>query len=113
MRRSGIFASVIGIQAVLAVIFVLFSAYQAKQSLPRLDRNGALVKQLELTDLCLFTEARYTRHLSQADLFAPFQDHPQSFEHFPSGSLVAPPDHIHQPLRGPVVVPSAPARVQP
>jgi hypothetical protein len=50
-----------------------------------------MVHRLGLTDLCLFTEARYTRHPSQADHFAPFQDHPQALEHFPSGSLLAPP----------------------
>jgi len=50
-----------------------------------------LVGKLQLTDLCLFTEARYTRHLSQADLYSAFQDHPMSFEHFPSGSLTLPP----------------------
>jgi hypothetical protein len=49
------------------------------------------VRRLGLTDLCLFTEARYTRHLSQSDHFAPFQDQPGALEHFPSGSLVAPP----------------------
>ena len=54
-------------------------------------RMGQLVVQLQLTDLCLFTEARYTRHLSQADLHSAFQDHPLGLEHFPTGSLVAPP----------------------
>ena len=49
------------------------------------------VAELELTDLSLFTEARYTRHLTQADLHTAFQDHPFAFEHFPSGSLVTPP----------------------
>ncbi len=52
----------------------------------------ALVRRAGLTDLCLFTEARYTRHLSQADGFAAFQDHPGAREHFPSGALVHPPD---------------------
>ncbi len=47
-----------------------------------------LVTQLQLTDLCLFTEAGYTRHLSQADLPSAFQDHPLGLEHFPTGSLV-------------------------
>jgi hypothetical protein len=56
------------------------------------DANGmaALVAQLRLTDLALFTEARYTRHPSQADLHSPFQDHPLALEHFPTGSLIAP-----------------------
>ncbi|NGZ05264.1 MAG: hypothetical protein G8237_02810 [Magnetococcales bacterium] len=49
-----------------------------------------LVGQLLLTDLALFTEARYTRHISQADRHTPFQDHPVALEHFPSGSLVSP-----------------------
>nr|VFJ71216.1 MAG: hypothetical protein BECKFM1743C_GA0114222_105903 [Candidatus Kentron sp. FM]VFJ71617.1 MAG: hypothetical protein BECKFM1743A_GA0114220_105973 [Candidatus Kentron sp. FM]VFK18958.1 MAG: hypothetical protein BECKFM1743B_GA0114221_105853 [Candidatus Kentron sp. FM] len=50
--------------------------------------KAALVRSLELTDLALFTEARYTRHLTQADRHAPFQDYPHAFDHFPSGSLV-------------------------
>jgi hypothetical protein len=56
-----------------------------------LAENARLVAQLGLTDLCLFTEARYTRHPSQADLHSAFQDHPMGFEHFPSGSLLPPP----------------------
>jgi hypothetical protein len=50
-----------------------------------------LARTLQLTDLSLFTEARYTRHPSQADRHAPFQDHPLALEHFPSGSFVMPP----------------------
>jgi len=49
-----------------------------------------LAARLGLTDLALFTEARYTRHPSQADLHSAFQDHPLAFEHFPSGSLIVP-----------------------
>ena len=55
-----------------------------------MEDKRELVRKLGLTDLCLFTEARYTRHLSQADLASAFQDHPMSFEHFPSGSLTLP-----------------------
>ena len=58
-----------------------------------LAKRKRLVRELQLTDLCLFTEARYTRHLSQADLHSPFQDYPMALEHFPSGSLVLPPGH--------------------
>ena len=53
-----------------------------------------LVRRLGLTDLAIWTEARYTRHPSQADLFAPFQDGPSSLEHFPAGSVVAAPDRL-------------------
>ena len=51
----------------------------------------AQVARLGLTDPALFTEARYIRHLTQSDRHAPFQDHPMAFEHFPSGSLIGPP----------------------
>lgn len=59
-----------------------------------LASKTALVARLELTDLSLFTEARYTRHRALADLHSPFQDHPFSLEHFPSGSLLPPPAHL-------------------
>jgi hypothetical protein len=57
----------------------------------------------------LFTEARYTRHRSQADLHAAFQDHPGALEHFPTGSLVGPPPyrapHAEQPMAPEAAVP--------
>lgn len=54
--------------------------------------NVALVEQLALTDLALWTEARYTRHPSQADMFSAFQDGLAAMEHFPAGALVPPPE---------------------
>lgn len=51
----------------------------------------ALVVRVGLSDLALFNEARYTRHLSQADRHAAFQDHPAALEHFPAGSIAPPP----------------------
>lgn len=56
--------------------------------------SAALVEGASLTDLALFTEARYTRHPSMADLHSAFQDAPAGFEHFPSGSLVPPPGRV-------------------
>lgn len=55
--------------------------------------TAALAAKLGLTDLALFTEARYTRHPTQADLHSALQDHPLAFEHFPTGSLVMPRPH--------------------
>lgn len=49
--------------------------------------SAALVREAGLTDLALFTEARYSRHPSMADLHTAFQDNPMSFEHFPSGTF--------------------------
>jgi hypothetical protein len=45
------------------------------------------VAGLGLTDLCVATEARYTRHPSVSDAMAPFMDHPGAIEHFPTGSF--------------------------
>lgn len=49
---------------------------------------------LGLTDLCLSTEARYTRHPAVSDPLAPFMDHPGAIEHFPSGSFWAVPENF-------------------
>jgi hypothetical protein len=56
--------------------------------------KSEMVELLAITDLCLFTDARYMRHPSMADLHTAFQDHPTSLEHFPSGSFSLPPRHI-------------------
>lgn len=66
----------------------------APREAARLQAEARLVRDLGLTDLALFTEARYTRHPSLADLATAFQDNPLSFDHFPSGSLIAPPEHF-------------------
>jgi hypothetical protein len=63
---------------------------------PALQEKRQLVRRLELTDLCLSTEANYTRHLSVADFHTAFQDHPLSLEHFPSGSFLKPPPHLRR-----------------
>ncbi len=57
----------------------------------RRDRAAALVAELALSDLALFTEARYTRNPALADLHTPFQDGPASLEHFPTASLIVAP----------------------
>ncbi|MEJ2491082.1 MAG: hypothetical protein P8Y91_01520 [Desulfuromonadales bacterium] len=63
------------------------SAYEKESLALRRD----LAKRLQLTDLALWSEARYARHPSQADLFTAFQEFPSAPEHFPAGSLMAPP----------------------
>ena len=54
------------------------------------------VSGLGLTDLCIATEARYTRHPAVSDRTAPFMDHPGAIEHFPTGSFWAPPVGYNQ-----------------
>lgn len=51
---------------------------------------------LGLTDLCVATEARYTRHPAVSDPVAPFMDHPGAIEHFPTGSFWAPPGNLRR-----------------
>ena len=79
---------------VLVFLFFVLPHRAAPYHREKLAAMRAVVSELQLTDLCLFTEARYTRHLSQADLYAAFQDYPMAFDHFPSGSMVLPPMHL-------------------
>ena len=91
MRKSTLFIFFTSINIMLCAILLLHSRLSLGMAEAFLRPCTDLAKELQLTDLCLFTEARYTRHPSMADFHAPFQDHPLALEHFPSGSLVAPP----------------------
>ncbi len=94
LRRSTTYlGTTAGLFLVLVGIF-LHTSWEVLASRPIYARKTALVRQLELTDLCLFTEASYTRHLSMTDPSTPFQDAPMSLEHFPTGALVGPPRHL-------------------
>lgn len=94
MRRSDQAMILLATGVVLVGLSLADAARRSGQAADRLDAGTRLVAELGLTDLALFTEARYTRHLSQADLHSAFQDHPMALEHFPSGSLVLPPAHL-------------------
>jgi hypothetical protein len=94
MCKADRFLGLFGALVAAALLTFAHSGLQSLDASPRLAASAALVRDLGLTDLALFTEARYTRHLTQADLHTPFQDHPLAFEHFPSGSLHAPPPHL-------------------
>ncbi len=94
MRKLNLFSSFIIIGIFIFLLIFVHASLQKKANLPDLIEKRELVKGLELTDLCLFTEARYTRHLTQADLHTAFQDSPLSLEHFPSGSIFTPPEMI-------------------
>lgn len=72
------------------MLLPLHAHYSQQRSASGLKLQVAQLQNLHLTDLCLTTEARYTRHPAMADRHAPFQEHPLSLEHFPSGSLILP-----------------------
>jgi hypothetical protein len=54
------------------------------------DEIAIVVAALGLTDLCIATEARYTRHPALTDYVVPFMDYPGEMEHFPTGSFWIP-----------------------
>jgi hypothetical protein len=94
MRKSSLYFLFTVILLLMLLLCLGHAGYQQKARIPDLIKMKEMVRELGLSDLCLFTEARYTRHPSQADRFAPFQDHPFSLEHFPAGSMVKPPSGI-------------------
>lgn len=89
-RKSDLFFLLITAGALLIGIAFVHAGVQAARDLPGLQRQAHMVENLDLTDLALCTEARYTRHPSQADRHTAFQDHPVSLEHFPTGSVIGP-----------------------
>jgi hypothetical protein len=91
MRKSDLFFIFWAVALAFLGLLFVYGGWQVKNDREALEVRRMMAHQLQLTDLCLFTDARYTRHLSQADLNTPFQDHPVALDHFPSGSLVAPP----------------------
>ncbi|MDX2305857.1 MAG: hypothetical protein NW226_23820 [Microscillaceae bacterium] len=68
----------------LAVILLVALSFR---TLPAIKAKNQLVRRFSLTDYCLSTESRHTRHLSSPELIAPFQDFPGYHEHFPSSSF--------------------------
>jgi len=91
LRKSSLCLVMLTVCVAFIGLMFVHAAAQRQADRYTLDQIAGVVKTLELTDLCFFTEARYTRHLSQADLYSAFQDHPVSLEHFPTGSIAGPP----------------------
>ena len=90
-RKSTLFCCFMAINLLLLCLMFVHASYRQMAAVPSFTEKRELVRKLALTDLCLFTDARYTRHPAMADLHSAFQDHPYSFEHFPSGTLLTPP----------------------
>ena len=91
MIKSKIFIAFTLTELILLTVFCFLSHPLHKSILhTELDTKKQLVQHLNLTDFAIWTEARYTRHPSQADFFSPFQEFPSAIEHFPAGSIIAP-----------------------
>jgi len=90
-RKSDLFLFYVILNLCMLFLIFIHAPLRQNKMEPYMKEKIQMVKGLELTDLCLFTDARYTRHPSMAVIFTPFQEHPLSLEHFPSGSLLPPP----------------------
>jgi predicted glycosyltransferase involved in capsule biosynthesis len=95
-RKSNFYFAFLAVLFVLAIFMFLHAAYRNERAAGMLSEQRALLRRLPLTDLCLFTEASYTRHLSQADRHTAFQSSPVALEHFPSGSIHLPPESLRR-----------------
>jgi hypothetical protein len=96
MRKSTVYLAFMGLCLIVMSGLLVHASNGRRDAAGRFERSAAMVKEYRLTDLSLFTEARYTRHPSMADLNTAFQDYPFSFEHFPSGSLVPVPQVVRR-----------------
>lgn len=75
----------------LIIGFWLIVPSQLSSTKAHFSAKRAIVQKLLLTDYCLSTESRHTRHLSMPEWIAPFQDLPGYMDHFPSSTLIRPP----------------------
>ena len=85
--RYRIFTLLMAVEALALALLVAAGHFVADHTEPARRCNRQLVKAFELTNLAIWTGARYTRHVSQADTFAAFQDSMGALEHFPEGAL--------------------------
>lgn len=90
MRRSKQFLLFTAASLTIFLLLPLHARHAQLSSDSGLKQQGVQLGSLHVTDLCLTTEARYTRHPAMSDRHAPFQEHPLALEHFPSGSLILP-----------------------
>jgi hypothetical protein len=94
MRRANLFLSFVALSLIFVSLMFLHACLREKAALSHFRDGEEMVRKLGLTDLCLFTEASYTRHLTRTDRHTPFQDYPMSPDYFPSGSIVTPPEMV-------------------
>ena len=94
LRKSDLFLLWIAVCICALLVVFVQAHYERQGDALFLKERISIVEKYGLTDLCLFTDAQYTRNPAIADFAAPFQDHPLSMEHFPSGSIIPPPAHL-------------------
>ena len=90
MRPSAYLVGVLTLIVVSGVFVCTVIEKQRGRYLASWPESVKAVRVFGLSDLALSTEARYTRHPAVSDMVAPFMNHPEGLEHFPSGSFFAP-----------------------
>ncbi|MCX5806056.1 MAG: hypothetical protein NT010_08325 [Proteobacteria bacterium] len=93
-RKSNIFLLWLAANVCALLIVFVHAHFRGLNDALFLKERTRIVEKYGLTDLCLFTDAQYTRNPAMADFATPFQDHPSSMEHFPSGSIIGPPPRL-------------------
>ena len=86
-RPAYLLAIMLALLAIFAMNLLYFGRQVAVRQTEALMTNQALVRGLGLSDLCLSTEARYTRHLAASDRVVVSMDHPGGIDHFPSSTF--------------------------
>ena len=94
MRKSALVLLFFITGLLLILLTVIDASTRQSLAAESMNSRAMLVSELGLSDLALSTEARYTRRLTLADRHSAFQDHPTSFDHFPSGSIFLPPSQL-------------------
>jgi hypothetical protein len=93
-RKSNVFLLWLVVNISVLLLVFIHAHLRERNDAPFLKERMRIVEKYGLTDLCLFTDAQYTRNPAMTDVATPFQDHPTSMEHFPSGSIIPPSPHL-------------------
>ncbi len=78
------------IAAQIIVVLTMFVFPWQGQRKANYAHKRALLQKFNLSDYCLSTESRHTRHINFPELIAPFQDLAGFHDHFPSSSFFKP-----------------------
>jgi hypothetical protein len=84
IKRFFIFIS---LEFICVLAFFVVGKVQQSERTKILQQQQTIAQKLLLSDVCLTTESRHTRHISMPEWIAPFQDFPAYLEHFPSSSF--------------------------
>lgn len=95
-QKSRSFLLFIAVLTALVGVMLLHASIRREMDKTLLNQKSEVVGHLGITDICIFTDARYTRHPSMADYATPFQDYPLSIDHFPSSSFMDVPPHLNR-----------------